>query len=133
MEGVYGAPGESVTPLARVALGSEVLTAPDSGALCELDKAPRGRDGVKLLSVPNARELGRYVSADGERSLRAVRSRERSRWSLIDVRAEGARDARLIEPAVDSLAQAEAIARDYLPRAHRARRPLRRQPTPDPA
>ena len=81
----------------------------------------------------NARELGRCLSTDGERSLHAVRSRERSRWSLIDVRAEGARDARLIEPAVDSLAQAEAIARDYLPRAHLARRPLRRESTSDSA
>ncbi len=78
-----------------------------------------------------ARELGRYPSADGERALRAVRSAEQTPWSLIDVLGEEAHDPRLIEPAVDSLAQAEAIARDYLPRASRARRPLRREPAPD--
>ena len=77
-----------------------------------------------------AKELGRYPSADGERSLHAVRGEQSAPWSLIDVLAEGA-DARLIEPAVDSLAQAEAIARDYLPRARRARRPLGRQAPPD--
>ena len=77
------------------------------------------------------RELGRYLSADGERTLRAKRSGERSAWSLIDVLAEGGRDARLIEPAVDSLAEANAIAHDYLPRAQRARRPLRRDPPPE--
>ncbi len=72
------------------------------------------------------------MSVEGERALRAVRSAERSLWSLVDVLTEGADDARLVEPAVDSLAQAEAIARDYLPRAHQARRPLRRHPPPDP-
>ncbi len=79
------------------------------------------------------KELGRYLSADGERSLHAVRAGERSAWSLIDVRGERGDDPRLIEPAVESLAQAEAIARDYLPRAHLARRPLRRHRPSGPA
>ncbi|HEV2771443.1 MAG TPA: hypothetical protein VGV57_01215 [Thermoleophilaceae bacterium] len=81
--------------------------------------------------VEEAKQLGRYQSADGERALQAVRSAEQAPWSLIDVLGEEAQDPRLIEPAVDSLGQAEAIARDYLPRARRARTPLRRQPAPD--
>ena len=95
---------------------------------------PHGGEGGKLSSVGDAaRDLGRYLSTDGERSLHAVPAEGHSAWSLIDVLVEGGDDPRLIEPAVESLAQAEAIARDYLPRAHRARRPLRHHPPPDPA
>ncbi len=90
---------------------------------------PDGRQRRQDFTVGDeTRELGRYQSADGERALQAVRSPERTPWSLIDVLGEGAHDPRLIEPAVDSLAQAEAIARDYLPRARLARRPLRPRP-----
>ena len=46
------------------------------------------------------KELGRYLSADGERSLHAVRAGERSAWSRINVLGERADDPRLIELAV---------------------------------
>jgi hypothetical protein len=79
-----------------------------------------------------ARELGRYSSAEGERVLCAVLHADRSSWSVIDALAEDEEqsDPRLIEPHVDSLAQAKALGRDYLPRARSARRPLRRSSPP---
>ncbi len=58
----------------------------------------------------------------------AVQAGEHSAWSLIDVLGERADDPRLIEPAVESLAQAEAIAR-RLPAAGAPRPPAPAAPS----
>ncbi len=84
--------------------------------------------GVANLRVVagRTRELGRYGSAAGERVLYAVLCADCGSWSVIDAAAdsEGQSEACLVEPRVDSLDQAEALGRDYLPRARRVRRPL---------
>jgi hypothetical protein len=75
-------------------------------------------------------ELGRYTTPDGVRVLEAVKIPGRPHWHLLDSHPDTREDARCVEPSVDGIDQAEAIAADYLPRAERHGGPLTRAAAP---
>jgi hypothetical protein len=88
--------------------------------------APDRSSTTDPFRPPAASLLGWYTTAEGLRHLRAVVTAEQG-LCVID---EAAADAVLVEPRLEGMAEARALAADYLALASERGEPQSRQPWP---
>jgi hypothetical protein len=85
-----------------------------------------GSSQAEPFGAPVGTLLGWYTTADGRRHLRAVETGDCG-LCLID---EGSDACFLVEPLLEGMAEAQAIAADYLALASEQREPQTRHPWP---